>query len=144
MIFVLVTINTLVFLFLSFLHIYWGFGGTWGLKNTLPVRVNGELALKPSKFGTLIVGLGLSLFAFVTLANTGFANQLIDIRYIHAATYIIAGIFCLRAIGDFKYVGFMKSIKGTDFAKEDTRIYIPLCLVLSLFSLSIPLMTCGS
>ncbi|WP_316776744.1 DUF3995 domain-containing protein [Pedobacter antarcticus] len=144
MIFVLVAINTLVFLFLSFLHIYWGFGGTWGLKNTLPVRVSGELALKPSKFGTVIVGMGLSLFAFITLANIGFADQLIDRRHIHTATYIIAGIFSLRAIGDFKYVGFMKSIKGTEFAKEDTRTYVPLCLVLSLFSLSIPLLTCVS
>lgn len=141
MIFGLVAINTLTFLFLSFLHIYWAFGGTWAKKNTLPVKVSGELALKPSNFGTLIVGLGLSLFAFVTLANIGFADQLIERKYIHLATYAIAGIFCLRAIGDFKYVGLMKSVKETNFAKDDTRMYVPLCLALSLFSLSIPLMT---
>lgn len=143
MIFVLVAINTIIFLFLSLLHIYWAFGGIWAKKHTLPVKLSGELALKPSNFGTLIVGLGLSLFAFITLANTGLADQLIERRYIHIATYLIAGIFCLRAIGDFKYVGLMKSIKGTDFAKQDTRYFVPLCLVLSLFSLSIPLMTCG-
>lgn len=143
MIFALVAINTLIFLFLSFLHIYWVFGGTWALKNALPVRVNGEQALKPGKFGTFIVALGLALFAFITLANLGLADQLIERRYIHIATYVIAGVFCIRAIGDFKYIGLMKSIKGTNFAKEDTRTYVPLCLVLSLFSLSIPLMTCG-
>ncbi|SHG39287.1 DUF3995 domain-containing protein [Pedobacter caeni] len=143
MIFALVAINTLIFLFLSFLHIYWVFGGTWALKNALPVRVNGEQALSPGKFGTFIVALGLALFAFITLANLGLADQLVERRYVHIATYVIAGIFCLRAIGDFKYIGLMKSIKGTNFAKEDTRTYVPLCLVLSLFSLSIPLMTCG-
>lgn len=143
MIFALVAINTLIFIFLSFLHIYWLFGGTWALKNALPVRVSGEQALKPGKFGTLIVALGLALFAFITLANIGIADALVDRRYVHIGTYIISGIFCLRAIGDFKYIGLMKSIKGTNFAKEDTRTYVPLCLVLSLFSLSIPLMTCG-
>lgn len=143
MTFVLVAINTLTFLFLSFLHIYWAFGGTWAKKNTLPVKLSGALALKPSNFGTMIVGLGLSLFALITLANIGFADQLIGRRYIHIATYLIAGIFFLRAIGDFKYVGLMKNIKGTDFAKQDTRYYVPLCLVLSIFSLSIPLLTCG-
>lgn len=143
MIFALIAINTSVFLFLSFLHIYWAFGGKWAKENTLPVKINGDLALNPSNFGTLIVGLGLFLFASVTLANIGFADQLIGRRYIHIATYVIAGIFCLRAIGDFKYVGLMKNVKETNFAKEDTRIYVPLCLVLSLFSLSIPLMTVG-
>lgn len=143
MIFALVAINTLIFIFLSFLHIYWVFGGTWALKNALPVRVSGEQAIKPGKFGTLIVALGLALFAFITLANIGIADSLVDRRYVHIGTYIISGIFCLRAIGDFKYIGLMKSVKGTNFAKEDTRTYVPLCLVLSLFSLSIPLMTCG-
>lgn len=143
MTYVLVAINTLTFLFLSFLHIYWAFGGTWSKKNTLPVRPNGALALNPSRFGTLIIGLGLFIFAFITLANIGFADQLIERKYIHVATYLIAGIFCLRAIGDFKYVGLMKSVKGTDFAKEDNRYYVPLCLMLSIFSLSIPLLTCG-
>lgn len=143
MIFTLVAINSLIFIFLSFLHIYWSFGGTWGKKNALPVKVSGEMALNPSKFGTLIVGLGLFLFAFVTLANIGLADQLIERKYIHIATYVIAGIFCFRAIGDFKYVGLMKSIKGTDFAKLDNRTYVPLCLMLSLFSVSIPLITSG-
>lgn len=143
MLFTLVAINTLIFIFLSFLHIYWSFGGTWGKKNALPVKLSGEMALNPSKFGTLIVGLGLLLFAFVTLANIGLADHLIERRYIHIVTYVIAAIFCFRAIGDFRYVGLMKSIKGTDFAKLDTRAYVPLCLMLSLLSFSIPLITCG-
>lgn len=143
MVFTLVAINTLIFTVLSFLHIYWSFDGTWGKKNALPVKVSGEMALNPSKFGALIVGLGLFLFAFVTLANIGLADQLIGRKYIHIATYVIAGIFCFRAIGDFKYVGLMKSIKGMNFSKLDTRTYVPLCLMLSLFSLSIPLITSG-
>lgn len=118
MINVLIAINTIVFLFLSFLHIYWAVGGIWAKSHTLPVKLSGELALKPSNFGTLIVGLGLLLFAFITLANTGFVDHLIGPRYIHLSTYIIAGIFCIRSIGDFRYVGLMKSVTGTDLQRQ--------------------------
>lgn len=143
MMFVLAAINAVIFLFLSFLHIYWAFGGTWALENALPVSSSGEKAMQPSKTGTFIVAIGLAIFAFITLANTGIVGSFIPLKYIHIATYFIAAIFSLRAIGDFKYIGMMKSVKGTGFAKEDTRTYIPLCLLISLFSLSIPLMTCG-
>ncbi|MCX2453490.1 DUF3995 domain-containing protein [Pedobacter sp. PLR] len=143
MMFFLVAINAMIFLFLAFLHIYWAFGGTWALENALPVCSNGEKPLQPGKTGTLMVALGLVVFAFITVANTGITGTFIPMVYIHIATYFIAGIFSLRAIGDFKYIGMMKSVKGTGFAKEDTRTYIPLCLLISLFSLSIPLMSCG-
>lgn len=143
MMFFLVAINAMIFLFLSFLHIYWAFGGTWALENALPVSSNGEKALQPGKIGTLMVAIGLAVFAFFTVANTGIIGSFIPMDYIHMATYFIAGIFSLRAIGDFKYIGMMKSVKGTGFSKEDTRTYIPLCLLISLFSLSIPLMSCG-
>lgn len=143
MMFFLVAINAMIFLFLAFLHIYWAFGGTWALENALPVCSSGEKALQPGKTGTLMVALGLVIFAFITVANTGVIGSFIPMNYVHIATYFIAGIFSLRAIGDFKYIGMMKSVKGTGFAKEDTRTYIPLCLLISLFSLSIPLMSCG-
>lgn len=143
MMFFLVAINAIIFLFLAFLHIYWAFGGTWALENALPVCSSGERALSPSKTGTFIVGIGLAIFAFITVANTGIVGRFIPMDYIHIATYFIAAIFSLRAIGDFKYIGMMKSVKGTGFAKEDNRTYIPLCLLISLFSLSIPLMSCG-
>ena len=44
---------------------------------------------------------------------------------------IIAGVFLVRAIGDFRYVGFFKKIKGTIFANLDTKFYTPLCILLS-------------
>jgi hypothetical protein len=37
-----------------------------------------------------------------------------------------------RAVGDFKYVGFSKRVRGTPFARLDTWIYSPLCLLLAL------------
>ena len=38
----------------------------------------------------------------------------------------------VRAIGDFKYVGFFKQRRGTRFALLDTRFYSPLALALGV------------
>jgi Protein of unknown function (DUF3995) len=51
--------------------------------------------------------------------------------------YAIGAIFLLRALGDFKYVGFFKSIKNTEFGRLDTQFYAPLCLYLGISSLII-------
>ncbi len=45
---------------------------------------------------------------------------------------LVGGIFFLRVIGDFRYVGYFKRITDTAFAKMDTALYIPLCLVISI------------
>jgi hypothetical protein len=45
---------------------------------------------------------------------------------------VFAAVFFARTVGDFKYVGLFKKIKGTHFSKYDTWFYSPLCLFLSL------------
>ncbi|WP_236336773.1 DUF3995 domain-containing protein [Paenibacillus auburnensis] len=42
--------------------------------------------------------------------------------------WALASIFILRAVGDFRWVGFFKKQQGTVFAKRDTFLYSPLCL----------------
>jgi hypothetical protein len=51
--------------------------------------------------------------------------------------YPLAIVLIIRAIGDFKYVGFFKRIKNTPFARYDTQYYAPLCLYLGLSTLLI-------
>lgn len=41
------------------------------------------------------------------------------------------GLF-LRAIGEFRLVGFFKRVRGTRFAQLDTLAFSPLCLLLSV------------
>ena len=38
----------------------------------------------------------------------------------------------MRAIGDFKLVGFFKAARGSAFARRDTLLYSPVCLTLAL------------
>jgi hypothetical protein len=51
--------------------------------------------------------------------------------WIEAAVWLCASAFSLRVIGDFRYVGLFKSIRGTRFAHYDTLVFTPLCLFLA-------------
>jgi DNA-binding LytR/AlgR family response regulator len=53
---------------------------------------------------------------------------------IHYGDWAIGIIFLLRAIGDFKYFGFAKRIRHTDFALYDTKIYSPLAFAIATAS----------
>jgi hypothetical protein len=51
---------------------------------------------------------------------------------VQIAAWLIAAVFALRAIGDFRYIGFFKRIRDTRFARLDTLAYSPLCAVLAV------------
>ncbi len=132
-----VVINTVIFLLLSVLHIYWAFGGGLWIDSVLPTNSSGTKMLNPSMPTTFIVAFGLMFLAFVTAGNQGFLDNYINKKYFRYGSLIIAIIFLLRAIGEFKYVGFFKTITATQFAINDTQIFSPLCLLIALSSFSI-------
>jgi len=131
---VLIIINTIIFTCLSVLHFYWAFGGKSFRGAVLPTNKEGKKTLNPGMVATLIVAVGLAACALITVGNSGAFDKLIPAKLIHYATYCISVIFFLRAMGDFKYVGYFKRVKGTAFARQDTRIYSPLCLIISMSS----------
>lgn len=135
---VIIYMNTLIFLLLGAVHVYWAFGGKWGMNTALPTKdAGGESLFSPGLIETLIVAFGLFLFAGITLSNLEELQSLFPSKYLKPATLVITSIFLLRALGDFKYVGFAKKIKNTTFAKSDTRIFSPLCLYLGHTTLMI-------
>ncbi|MEW9180650.1 DUF3995 domain-containing protein [Bacillus mycoides] len=115
--------------FISFLHVYWAFGGRWGSAAVIPVK-EGEHkpAFTPRIWGTLFVAILILLASVIIVVQLGYlqgfeANSLSKIGSI-----VCALVFIVRAIGDFKFVGFFKKIKHSQFARYDTRFYSPLCL----------------
>ncbi|KEK19597.1 DUF3995 domain-containing protein [Bacillus gaemokensis] len=115
--------------FISFLHIYWAFGGRWGSAAVLPVK-EGEHkpAFTPRIWGTLFVAILILLASVIIVVQGGYlqgfqANSLSKI-----GSLVCALVFIIRAIGDFKFVGFFKKIKHSQFARYDTWFYSPLCL----------------
>lgn len=128
----LLLVNCIIFLLLALLHIYWAFGGKWGIRYAVPAAPDGEPLFRPGPFATLLVAAGLLVFSWVDLSWYGWLRPLGGLKYIRWGGLGIAFIFLIRAIGDFRHVGFTKTNKQTLFAYWDTRMYSPLCLLLSL------------
>lgn len=136
----LVLINTAIFIMLSFVHVYWAMNGSLGKEGVIPTRNDGEALFEPGIVGTFIVAAILGIFAFITTGSLGIFEAFLSNNLIKYATLAIGILFLLRAMGDFKYVGFFKSIKETPFAKNDSRYFSPLCLYLGLSSIAIALL----
>ena len=119
-----------IFLLLGLIHFYWAAGGKWAIDTAIPTGVDGRKMLNPSTLATVLVGLIL-----VFLSIFYFQNY-IEIRHLailnRVLPWLIPTLFGIRALGDFKYVGFFKTIKNTPFAKMDTRYFSPLCVLISL------------
>lgn len=124
-------LNTVILLIVSGIHIYWAAGGQWALAGAIP-QMEGKLTFRPGRVATLIVALGLAIFAALHLAKLGWLPLPLSAIWLRYSLLAVGGIFFVRAIGDFQYVGFFKRITDTAFAKLDTAYYVPLCLVLSI------------
>lgn len=137
MAFIIALLLFLIFLFLSSIHFYWAFGGKWGSGAVIPTKDDSQTAMNPGIIATLIVAFGLLGFGILPLIISGAIPFQLPNWLEKSALWIIAGIFLIRAIGDFNYVGFFKKRKNTAFGKNDTRYYSPLCLVIGLLALAL-------
>lgn len=131
---ILIFTNTVIFSLLSLLHFYWAFEGTVWLDSVLPTNSSGVKMLTPTTPITLLVAFGLFGFALTIAGNQGFFDRYLDRSYFRYGTLMIAAIFLLRAIGEFRFVGFFKTVTETPFAKYDSMIFSPLCLAIAINS----------
>jgi hypothetical protein len=130
----------LIFLFISSIHFYWAFGGYWGSDAVLPTKAdNNTKFLNPTVLPTLIVAFGVLGFGLFVLLKSGLIALYTPQWLYHYGLWIIAGIFTLRAIGNFYYVGFFKKIKQTKFGKNDTKYFSPLCLTIGILTIILEL-----
>lgn len=123
-----------VLLFISFLHIYWGFGGLRLTSKVIPVTHNGEKLFEPGRLATFFVAFFLMVGSLILLAPAHMPET--TVRW---GSYLFAFIFFARGIGEFRYIGLFKRVRKTEFAKADTYLYVPLMFLLSyIFSLNLP------
>lgn len=132
---ILSLILVLVFSFLGVIHLSWTFGSKWGFAESLPTNEAGKRVLNPKKFDSFIVGVGLCLFALIYLLKSELISLDIPSWILSYGSWVIPSIFLLRAIGDFKYIGFFRRVKKTDFGKRDSRLFSPLCLIITLLGI---------
>jgi hypothetical protein len=114
-----------IFTCLACLHFYWAWGGKTGFLAALPDKPNGEKLFLPTSFDCVVVGLSLLVFGVLVWVSLPTFWKKLGLGG-------LAVVFALRAVGEFHYVGFFKSVTHTPFAKLDTWYYSPLCAVVSL------------
>jgi flagellar biosynthesis protein FliQ len=121
-----------IFIFLAALHFYWGLGGKWGGDGAIPSGAHGEKLFAPGIFACFVVGFILLSIAIFIAYKGQILTFSLPILLADYGLWVLAGAFMLRAIGEFRYVGFFKRVKNTKFARLDSLYYSPLCVLLAL------------
>ena len=142
------SVLALVFAVLALLHLYWALGGQWGVDAVVP-RVPASAArgnhlfgsdekppmvraFNPSQGTTLLVAAVLAGVAVLVVLRAGLLGTAVAHPALRWTLVSVAVAMLLRAVGDFRLVGFFKKITGSRFARLDTLVYSPLCMALGL------------
>ncbi len=134
---------TATFTLLGLVHVYWALGGRLGLHAALPqlpVPPGWQQHGEPQMVNAFDPRRGTTLAVAAVLISVGAAvglrGGLFTAPVQHAALQVVLAAVALvmfaRAVGDFRLVGFFKRVKGSAFARLDTWVYSPLCVVLGL------------
>jgi hypothetical protein len=120
-----------IFAILSLFHLYWAAGGRFGGSAAIPTA-GGKPLFTPSPFGTILVAAALFAAMLVVLGRIKIWGAFVPRWIFYSGTWVISLLFLLRTIGDFRYVGFFKSVTDTNFAHWDTILFSPLCLFIAV------------
>jgi hypothetical protein len=119
-----------IFIFLAAVHVYWAFGGRFAKMAAIP-ELRGSPSFVPGSLATLLVAFALFTCAALVGAASGFIDVPIQATVIRWCCFSLAILLLLRAIGDFRLVGFFKTVRGSRFAWLDSALYSPLCMALA-------------
>ncbi len=142
MIYIIGFLTAIILFSLSLLHVYWAFGGKSGLVTAIPTA-DGQPLFTPTPTDTFLVAFALLSAAGVVFGNFGYRIPLLPAWSYRIGIWGIAAVFLLRAIGEFRYIGFFKQVRDTPFARQDTLLYSPLCLFLAVCCLVVAISTSG-
>jgi len=111
---------------ITLLYLYWAVGGTWLTDKASPI-INGKPLIHMDKMRSLGAATGCLIIAAVPVVSM---RPLLR----KSLLLLMMAAFAYRAVGDFKYYGFFKSVKDSPFAIWDTRVYSPLSVLLAVLA----------
>src|ERR1051325_2280880 len=117
----LAIVTTLVLASLALLHVFWAAAGRWAMASVIPSE-SGRPTFTPSPAVMLAVAAALAAAAALTLGATGALRAIAPPWFVRIGLGTLAGVFLLRAVGDFRLLGFTKRVRGTAFARMDTLL----------------------
>ena len=91
-----------IFLTLGVIHFYWAGGGIRWFEEAIPVREDGNPLFVPGVVACIIIGLGLTLFSLLYVIKSGLVNVDLPSWTLQGGGWLVASIFTIRGIGDFK------------------------------------------
>ena len=121
----------LAFVLLALWHFYMALVPGSGTAGAVP-SVDGRPLFTPSRKATVGVGVALLLFSALVAATAGLISVGLSRKALSWLSFVLAIGLLARAVGEFKYVGFFKRVRGSRFARLDTLVYSPLCLLLAI------------
>ncbi len=124
-------VSVTILVLIAATHLYWAMGGRLGKSAAVPER-NGLPAFEPGALATLGVAVALLIAAAIVAIQAGLIFQGGFQPYAFILSVALALVFLARAVGDFRYVGFFKRVVGSRFARLDTWVFSPLCVLLAL------------
>lgn len=133
----LAIVNSSLLLAISLLHFYWAIGGRWGADAAVPSTTTGKKLFVPGAVSCAVVGSGLIVFVAIELGCATIFLHFIPVSFFKFGNLVLGFVFMARVIGELKYVGIFKKVKGTLFSANDTRYYVPLCAFISSISFAI-------
>ena len=128
---VLPDVVSLVFALLAVWHFYMALMPGAGTRGAVP-SVEGKPLFIPTRSATAAVGIVLLLAAALVGATARAVWPGMPQTVLSWLSYALAFGLLGRAVGEFRYVGFFKRVRGSRFAQLDTLIYSPLCLLLAV------------
>ncbi len=127
-----------IFTGLALLHLYWGVGGRLASDGSVPTE-DGRPLFEAGPLSCAAVAAALVAAALCCAMRTGMLETGMPDWVARVGTWVIATVFAARAIGDLRYVGFFKRVRGTLFARRDSLVYSPLALLIALFAAGLAL-----
>lgn len=127
---------SLIFAALSGLHIAWA-AGSGGRADGFVPSDGGRPLFTPGPLATVAVAAALAAAALVVVCRAGFFCLGLPPTLARLGIWVIALLFAARAVGEFRYVGFFKRVRRTRFARRDTWIFSPLCVVIALLAAAV-------
>ncbi len=127
-----------VLVLLAGLHVWWAIRGVTG-GAVVPTTAGGVPLFRPSRAATLGVALALLVAAALVLGRIEFAWTAVPMQVYRVGIWVVAAAFAGRAVGEFHYVGMFKRERGTAFARMDTIVYTPLCVVMAVAAVTVAL-----
>ena len=115
---------------LAALHVVWVARGR-SASAAIPSRADGTPLFRPGPASTLLVALALTVAGILVLMRVGAPADSPGLRWVQVATWVVAAVFALRTVGEFRYLGLFKRERTTPFARWDTWVFTPVCAALA-------------